>query len=339
MIHSVKDTQKPASIKEVAEAAGVSLTTVSLVLNGKGRISTDTRHRVQETAQALGFIPNKSAARLRSGRSLLLGLVVNDISNPFFAELSSDLEAEAASSGYLSVIANTGDDLDRQSRVIDTMIGQGVAGLVVSAASGSDVSSFARLRVHNVPYVLAVREVSDPYASFVGFDNVLAGRTAADHLAARGHRRIAFVGGPARNQNRAERLAGARDALRRRCIDLPDAWVRDGPATRTFGAAAMADLIRAAPDVTAVICFNDTVALGAYEGLHRAALTPGADLAVCGIDNVPEGASWRPPLTTVELHPRAIGRRAARALLAAIDDPATRERVHLTPRLVVRDST
>lgn len=335
------------SIKQVADKAGVSVATVSLVLNGKGRISDPTQKAVRKAAQRLGYILNKSAARLRSGQSSLIGLIVNDISNPFFAELSFDVENVAAESGYLSVIANTGDDHTRQSKVIETMIGQGVAGLIISAARGSTHASFKTLRDHGVPYVLCVRDAGDLSADFIGFDNHQAGVIAAEHLISQGHSNIAFVGGTPVNENHKRRVEGVSDAMAKADLTLPRSHILTGSEIRRFGAEATAKLLSGDDEFSAIVCFNDHVALGAYEALHKAGRTigqpvgskVGREIGVIGFDNLPDGASWSPPLTTVELYPRAIGARSAKALLGAIKDPgADAERVYLAPKLVVRQS-
>ncbi|MEV8466992.1 LacI family DNA-binding transcriptional regulator [Fluviibacterium sp. DFM31] len=331
--------KKRVSIKEVAEHAGVSAATVSLVLNDKGSISDKTRKQVRKSAKELGFILNKSASRLRSGQSLLIGLVVNDISNPFFAELSANVETEAANAGYLSVIASTQDNVETQKFVIETMIGQGVAGLIISSATGSDEADFEVIRKHGIPYVLCVRELPGYAADFIGFDNFQAGVMAGEHILDRGYRDIAFVGGFADNTNRISRREGVKYAMRRRDPDL--ALVRDlvGPATRQYGHDATLELLAQSPDTSAIVCINDYVAIGAYAALKEKGREVGADVAVIGFDNVPESAAWNPPLTTVELFPRSIGSRAAKALVEKIrDNQRPPERIYLAPKLVVRDS-
>ncbi|RYH06668.1 LacI family DNA-binding transcriptional regulator [Tropicimonas sp. IMCC6043] len=333
--------RKPrVSIKQVAKHAGVSIATVSHVLNNKGNISDATRKQVRDAAQDLGFIPNRNASRLRSGQSLLIGLVVNDISNPFFSELAADVEAVAADAGYLSVMANSRDSLERQKTVIETMIGQGVAGFIISAASGSDETTFEVLKEHGVPFVLCVRDIATYAADFVGFDNFQAGVLVGRHLLERGYRDICFIGGDQRNINRTDRLNGLLHALGQQesgiCIhlDMP------GPATQKGGFEATLSSLKRAPRTDALVCFNDYVAIGAYEALYKLGKRTGVDVAVIGFDNVPESAAWNPPLTTVELFPRTIGRRAVIALLARITDNGSAfERVQLPPSLVVRGST
>ncbi|MXU64362.1 LacI family DNA-binding transcriptional regulator [Oceanomicrobium pacificus] len=332
--------KKRVSIKDVADHAGVSVATVSLVLNDKGRISEATQRQVHKSVAALGFIPNKSASRLRSGRSLLIGLIVNDISNPFFAELSADVEKEASAKGFLPVMANTGEDLSRQQKVIETMIGQGVAGFIISAVTGSDAQSFALIRERGIPYVLCVRDVQDFDADFVGFDNLQGGQIAGQHLVDLGHREIGFIGGEAANINRMRRLEGVRSAMASAGADLPSERDISGAATQTFGVAAAGRLLDADRPPTAIVCFNDSVAVGAFAAVAERGLKVGVDVSIVGFDNVPEAAAWSPPLTTVELFPRAVGGRSARALLDRIADPSVAaERVYLSPKLILRKST
>ncbi|MDW4499945.1 LacI family DNA-binding transcriptional regulator [Sulfitobacter sp. D35] len=331
---------KKVSIRQVAEHAGVSVATVSLALSGKGRISSDTVRQVKKSAATLGFIPNRSASRLRSGRSLLIGLVVNDIANPFFAELSADVEAHASENGYLSVIANTNDDIEKQASVIETMIGQGVAGFIIVPADTSTPDTFQVIRDHDMPYVLCVRDIGDGKADFIGFDNFTAGVMAAEHLVEKGHRTFAFVGGRLSVDNFRRRLDGVRHALARHGLTLPDNCVREGVPSRAIGLAETGDLLASGAEFTALICYNDFVAVGAYAALNQAGRTIGEDVAVVGFDNVPESESLSPPLTTIELYPRAIGNRSARALIDAVNGSSgPHERVYLAPELISRSST
>lgn len=324
------------SIKDVAEAAGVSSATVSLALNGKGRISARTRREVEKAARSLGFIPNRAASRLRSGKSALVGLIVPDISNPFYAEFSASVENLMAQRGLLPVLANTGDSTDRQAQVLETMMGEGVAGFIISAADGSTDQSFALLSRLNVPYVLCVRDVGDNHADFIGFDNTRAGRIAGRHLAERGLREIAFVGGVQGHLNFRQRVQGLRDGLGNDAV----VHVHEALPNRASGMAGVEALLAAHPSIDAVVCFNDLVAAGAYAALSAAGRGIGEDIAVIGFDNIPETSAWTPPLTTVELYPRELGNRAARALLERIDGAgAGAESVLIAPRLISRRST
>jgi DNA-binding LacI/PurR family transcriptional regulator len=326
-----------ASIKDVARAAGVSAATVSLVLNGKGRISARTRDQVEQAARALGFILNRKASQLRSGKSALIGLITSDISNPFYAEFSAEAERVLADDGLLPVIANTGDDLQRQMRSLEIMLGEGVAGFIISAADGSTPRSFELLRRFGVPYVLCVRDIGDDHVDFIGFDNVRAGRIAGQHLAKAGHKNAAFIGGVSTHLNFQQRCQGVLQGLG------PDGDLRtyEGLPNRKTGQEATRRFHGERGDTTALICFNDLVAAGAYSSLSAQGLAIGSDIAVVGFDNIPETSVWTPPLTTVELYPRGLGARAAQAILAKLNGSvvATPESVFMTPKLVVRQST
>jgi len=321
----------------VAEKAGVSVSTVSLVLNGKGRISTRTRTLVEETAASLGFILNRKASQLRSGKSALVGLITSDISNPFFAEFSAAAEGVLADEGLLPVIANTGDNVERQTRSLEIMLSEGVAGFIISAADGSTPKSFDLLRRFDIPFVLCVRDIGDENVDFVGFDNVRAGRIAGHHLAEKGHKDVAFIGGVLSHLNYQQRYQGVAEGLGSASI------IRSfgGLPTRTTGQEATQVLLEDRGATTALICFNDLVAAGAYSALSAHGLSIGTDIAVVGFDNIPETSAWTPPLTTVELYPRGLGARAAQMLLSKIDSHHSRpaETVLMAPQLILRRST
>lgn len=315
------------------------MSTVSLVMNGKGRISPLTRRRVQDAARALGFIPNRSAARLRSGKSTLLGLIVNDISNPYFAEMGAAFETEAFKTGYLTVLANSNDEGDRQRQLLEAMVGLGVAGIVLCPAIGSSPKDFEVLAESRVPYLTCVRDVEDPMRDFVGTDDIRAGNLAAEHLLARGHREIAFVGGAPELSPWRGRLSGIREALVKQGLSMRETLVRTGPPTRQFGETVGIELLRNNPEVTAIIAYNDLVAGGVFVAARQLGRTIGSDISVMGFGNVPESVNLAPPLSTVEGYPRAIGRRAAQLLLAAMEhETAECQRVLLTPKLIERDS-
>lgn len=331
--------KKRISIKRVAEEAGVSVAAVSLALSGKGRVSQKRAEEIKKIADRLGFIPNHNASRLRSGESILLGLMVNDISNPFYAELTKDVEEQAYAHDYLSLIANTNDDLERQSALIRAMIGQGVAGLIIVPAAGSTPDTFSLLRDWGMPYVMAVRDIGDQSADFVGFDDPEAGRIAGEHLLDLGHESFVMLGGAIETHNWKQRLAGLRKALAARGVELPDSHVRPFYPTRRGATQHMNALLDEGLHFTALVCFNDYVAMGAYEAL-RDRREIGREISVIGFDNVPESAGLNPPLTTVELYPRRIGRQAALALLHRLkSEEGARERVYLMPELVERRST
>ena len=322
-----------------SRALCVSVAAVSQALNGKGRISKATADVIRQTAREMGFVPNQGAARMRSGESLLLGLVVTDISNPFYAELTSEVEDTAYAEGYLSIIANCHDDPERQEALLQSMIGQGVAGLMIVPAAGSMPQNFDLIHAHGIPFVFCVRGITDERADFVGFDDFKAAYAATRHLIELGHTRFGVIGGLTQTKTGWLRIDGVRIALRDAGLALDEAAVLPGPPTSEFGAEATGRLLARNGDITALMCHNDYVAFGAYAALAGKRQI-GTDISVVGFDNVAGSDVLAPPLTTIGLDSPAIGKRAVEVLLARIRAGETvRQSINLAARLIVRGST
>lgn len=328
------------SIKDVARRANVSTATVSYSLTGNGRVSAATASRVKRVAAAMGFVRDSSAARLRTGRSQLLGVIVVDITNPYFAELVHDFQAAALAAGYMTIIASSGDDLELQNALIDALLGQGVDGLLISPSHTSDPGDLAKLKRRGIPHVLCVRDIGKTDADFVGQNDHEAGRLAGEHLLQLGYASFAFVGGHRTAPSFRARLAGLRKASRAAGTTLPTQLVYPTDPDRDGGAAGVRQLLHEQPNCKAVVCYSDHVALGAYTALAQANLQAGRDYAVVGIDNIPQSAALLPPLTTVETFPRTVGTRSAAILLRRVGQGkrTVAERILVEPRLVVRDS-
>ncbi len=336
---AAKPTKKP-TIADIAKLAAVSVATVSNALNGTGRMSARTRRRVEAAMAELGFVRDHGAAKLRTGRSKLIGVLVNDISNPFFGEFAAALEAALSARGFLPILANTGDDADRQRALLDEMLGHGVAGLVVSPTIGTQPEDFALVRDRGIPCVTCVREVEDAPFDFIGADDFSAARLGTRHLLDGGHAKIAFVGGLPGAATWHRRCDGFFSALREHGIEPDEDLIRPGPAMRAFGRTAARQLADMGHPVSAVLCFNDIVALGACIGFKEAGVLVGKDVAVVGFDNLPDSEAWTPPLTTVEVYPRSIGANAAARLLRRLDgDESHPEISRLAPRLIARQSS
>jgi LacI family transcriptional regulator len=327
------------NIKDIAKATGLSTAAVSYALTGRGRVSAETQEMVRKVAQDMGFIRDSAAVHLRTGRSRLLGAVLHDTSNPFFAELLADFEARAYAAGYLTIVANTHDESDRQAAVIDALLSQGVAGLLISPAKGTTPDELAVLRTRATPYVIVVRDVDDLQADYVGANDRKAGYLAAVHLLEAGIQRFAVVGGFDHTRTWQDRLDGIKTAVAERDVDLDDALVFTCAPTRENGSAIVARLLQRFPECRAAICFNDYIAVGAYAALHGSGRRVGEDFSIIGIDNVPLGQSLLPPLTTIELFPRGIGGRAAKLLLDRLEHArAGSDRTLIEPRLIPRQS-
>lgn len=330
---------KGPSIKDIAQAVGLSTAAVSYALSGNGRVSTQTQENVRRVADAMGFIRNDTAARLRTGKSNLLGVIVHDISNPFFAELLSDFEAFCYEAGYLTIVANTKDDLVRQATLIDALVAQNVAGLLISPGHTTSSAMMAGLRQRAKPYVICVRDIDDSSADFVGADDQSAGYLAARHLIATGIAEFGYVGGHEGSKTWTDRLQGIRRALAEAGRSIGPAHIVPTAPTSEGGETAMKRLLETSPDCRAAICFNDYVAFGAYAALHKGGRLVGIDYSIVGLDNLPQSASLLPALTTVDLFPRRIGRHAAATLLGKVRGTGPEPRRYMVePMLVARHS-
>ncbi|PWC37405.1 LacI family DNA-binding transcriptional regulator [Azospirillum sp. TSO35-2] len=331
--------QRPGRITltEVADHAGVSRSTVSLVLRGSPLVAADTRERVQAAIAALGYIYNRGAATLRAARTQTAGLLVCEINNPFYAELTAGVDDVLDTEGFVAFIANTAESPERQDRFLQRMREHNVDGVILCPAAGTSPDLLDRLRRWDLPFVQALRFVSARDSDYAGVDYQAGVETVTDHLVGLGHRRIAFVGGNLDHSAYAARRAGFAAAMRRH--GLSDDLVLRCPLTRRAGAEVVGPLLDRPEPPTAALCYNDVLALGLLLGLEARGLRAGRDLAVTGFDDVPEAALSRPALTTVATSARQIGQEAARLLLRRIADPqGPPERIILPSRLVVRAS-
>ena len=329
------------TVMDVARDAEVSRATVSLVLRNSPLVAEKTRQRVQASIQRLGYVYHRGAASLRSQRTGIVGLIITDLANPFFAEVAAGVEAQLDAANVVAILCSTTDTLTKQDRFMATMQEHGVDGILLCPAHGTPPEQVARVAAL-MPTVLMVREVGDTYASaidYVGADYAAGAEMAVAHLLAHGHTRIAFVGGPLATSARRERLRGYTAALVRAGIAVDDRLLVHTPVTRAGGRQAITDLLALAQPPTAALCYNDVVAYGVMLGLREAGVAPGREFAVVGFDDITEAALWQPALTTVAIQPRRIGEVAARRLLDRMADRnAAAQRIILPTELVTRES-
>jgi LacI family transcriptional regulator len=336
---SARNQAERVTLLDVARHAGVSRATASLVLRDSPLVAEVTRQRVLASMQQLGYVYHRTAATLRSQRSHTVGLVITDITNPFFAELTLGIEERLDEANYVVVLANTSESLDKQSRILTAIYENNAAGILFCPAEGTSRETVARILQRGLPTVLLVRYLFDTDADYVGANNVLGAELAIDHLIAHGHRRIAFIGGPATSSARIDRLQGYRNALRRHDLSVDETLLLTSTTTRDGGHQAIHALLALSDPPTAALCYNDVVAFGVMLGLQGLGCVPGQDFAVIGFDNIIEAALWHPPLTTVSIEPRQIGVMAAQRLLERIASPDDPPRhVILLPSLIIRTS-
>ncbi|WP_018387572.1 LacI family DNA-binding transcriptional regulator [Ancylobacter sp. FA202] len=327
------------TIIDIAKAAGVSPSTVSLVLQKNERISAETRNRVEEAIRKLGYKYNRSAANLRRQTSQAIGLIINDICNPFFAEMTAGVQKGLEGTEFLVFLVETGDEIERQSRVYQSLEEHGIGGLIIFPASQTKPEFLERIAAGGTPICVAIRRPPDADVDYVGPDNRLAGRIATRHLIELGHRRIAFLGGEAKSPSRIDRVAGYQEALQRAGNAFDPALCVESRPTRANAISDLNKVLDLPEPPTAAIGYNDNVAIALMHGLRRRGLEPGRQFAIVGIDGTSEAELAYPALTTVALHAHETGRRAAELVLERIKAPGkTHENVILRPNLIVRAS-
>lgn len=328
------------NIMDVATAAGVSRATVSQVLRGTGRISDDTRKRVDSVMKQMGYVYNRAAANLRAGQSTTVAIAVTGLGNPFFAELASRAAQVLERAGYIAAIVDTRDDLAGESRFMSMIRENMMAGAIVSPTSAT-TDATSRAWLNGAPPIVGLlrRSIGSAF-DFVGVDNMAGMAEATAHLVRLGHRTIGFIGGRPGSQSRDERLAGWRAALAAVGIEAPAVWIEPCDASISAGSDAVGLLVKRCPELTAVVCHQDIVAFGVTIGLRKRGLEPAQAVSVVGFDDISSAADWDPPLTTMSVTPGTLGAEAARMLLRRIEEPdAPLQSIILRPRLVQRAST
>lgn len=329
------------TVIDIAHAAGVSKSTVSLVLQGSPLVNEATRAKVAAVIRDLGYVYNRGAANLRqaNAKSKIIGVVVNDLTNSFFAELAVGIDMTVQAAGYVQFLANSAESVERQREVIASMREHGISGLIISPARGTDAADLKPLVASGIPVVAVVRNVPGAKVSSLLSDNHAGARAAVEHLIGLGHKRIAFLGGFPDTTVFGERLGGYREALVSGGLDAGDDLVIASAPSRAGGVAAIGRCTQLANRPTAALCFNDAVAFGVCDGLRAAGLEPGQDFGVIGFDDVIEAKTAVPALTTVSIDPQGMGRRAAQLLLKQISaGKAEAEAVVSSAHLVVRRS-
>uniref|UniRef100_A0A942T8Z3 Substrate-binding domain-containing protein n=1 Tax=Neobacillus citreus TaxID=2833578 RepID=A0A942T8Z3_9BACI len=329
------------SVREVAALAGVSLGTVSNVLNRPDKVAPGTVERVQAAITQLGFVRNDSARQLRAGRSSTVGLIVLDGGNPFFTDVARGAEDAAMAKGLAVLIGNSDESTERERTYVDLFEERRVAGLLISPA-GDDLGRLTRLRDQGTAVVLVDRRADDGHFASVSVDDVAGGRIAVEHLTAIGRRRIAFVGGPFGIRQVADRHAGALAAATEADATLEVLPTRSLSVLegRRIGEALHARPPAERPD--AVFAANDLLAVGLEQAfIMRGSVRVPDEIAIVGYDDIAFAEAAVVPLTSVRQPAQDLGRRAIELLVAQVEQgqQIDLEHVEFTPELVVRQST
>lgn len=329
------------SIRDVAKRASVSIATVSRAVNGITSVDPELAKRVWKAVEEVGYVPNPQARALVSGRSRILGLIVSEITNPFFPELVQEFENLAVAQGYEVMIGSTNYDPTRTELLIRRMLQRSVDGVAVMTFGIEEdlvkklvESQFPLVFIDAGPKLPNIRVLKVNYAEGI--------RETVQHLAALGHRAIAFITGPLRLRSAVARRDAFLQSMAELGLKVPPSHIAEGDHTMEGGMTAIERLVSAAQLPTAVVCSNDMTAIGVLHGLYRTTLKVPADISVVGFDDIHLAQFMLPPLTTVQMSCKLLATAAVQALRAGIepDHPrAAQKEWEIPTHLVVRQTT
>lgn len=328
----------PATIRDVAREAGVSVATVSRVFNDSGPVRETTRARILEVARRLRFTPNTAARSLSTRRTHTVGVLLPDLYGEFFSEVIRGIDQKVQQHGYHALVSSSHNDRAAMTAALQAMRGR-VDGLIVMAPD-MDAATLTMNVPERVPLVLLNTPVVEGGYAAIEVDNYGGAQQMTAHLLRRGHRRIAHITGGERNHDARERARGYRDTIRRESADAAAALVIAGDFTESSGHDGARALLALPERPTAIFAANDSMAIGALSALQDAGVRVPEELAVVGFDDIPIAQYVTPPLTTVRVAISGLGSRAAERLFEAIRAPGNSERRHeiLPTDLVIRRS-
>ncbi len=323
-------TSRTATIIDVAAEANVSKSTVSLVLKGRPLIKGETADRVKAAAIKLGYVYNRRAGELRGNSSNAIGVVINDLMNPFFAEILVGIERKLVDAGYVVLMAHTREDVGLQDKVLQSMREQNAAGIMLCPALNTSRAVLKTIQSWGIPLTVFIRNLGPGSYDFAGGDSEHGVFLATTHLLNSGYREVGFLGGQ-KGVVFTQRLQGYKKALQARGLVFSEDLVFNANPSRVGGYEAMNKLLLKRPRLKAAVCYNDVAAFGALSALGEKGLRAGVDFALMGFDNILDTAHSNPPLSTVDIHPTELGERAAAILLQRIKDPGAKRMVYTAP--------
>jgi len=325
------------TLLDIAADADVSRSTVSLVIRNVPSVAETTRKRVLRSIKKLGYVYHRGAASLRRQYSHAVGLIVSDITNPFFAEIIVAIEERLAEAGFVTLLGNTSEDRSKEERLLRTMQEFPADGILICPTLHGEPLKKTPNLGEVFPIVAIARRV--PGLDYVGIDNAQGAFLAIEHLYRIGHRRIAFLGANPNLLAADDRLRGYQQGFSQLQLKFDPLLVLSTELNRRGGFDGVQKLMKAKNPPSAVLCLNDVVALGAMEGLQRLGRKPGIDVGIVGFNNIPDAAQCVPGLTTIDNSPRQLGESAAELLLKRIEQRVAPIRtLVLQPQLVVRES-
>lgn len=331
---------KKPSLTDVAARAKVSPSTVSRTITHSGKISQETQDHVRRIMAELGYKPNRVARRLRAreGKRHLIGLIIPNIQNPFFADLARGVEDVAYKNNFAVMLCNYDEDPKKELFYLDVMQAESVDGIILPPAHEDD-PDVLRINRSGIPVVCVDRSLSDPTIDKVEVDNEQGSFGAVAHLIQKGHRRIGLISGPGDSSTGRKRLEGYRRAHAEAGLEVDEALIRFGDYKQESGRELTASLLSLPHPPSALFACNNLMLIGAIETIFQRKLHIPRQVAVIGYDDLPLAAVFDPPLTVVQQPAYEVGRQAAELLFRRLDNPKSETaNVQLLPKLIVRSS-
>jgi len=333
--------QSPVNLVQVAQRAKVATSTVSRTINQTGKISAATQEHVRKVMREMGYKPNRVARRLRTseGKCHLIGLIIPNIQNPFFADLARGVEDVAYKNNFAVLLCNYDEDFKKQQFYLDVMQAESVDGMILSPLRESD-KAIARIVADGFSVVCVDRSITGTAVDKVVVDNQRGALAAMSHLLEKGHRKIGIISGPIDSSTGRERLAGCKAALAQAGVSLEPALIMHGDYREESGRRLAEALLSRRSPPTALFVANNQMLIGAIETIAAQSLRIPKDIAVVGFDDLPLAAVFTPPLTIVRQPAYEVGRSAAELLLKRIEEPQRATvSIQLLPELIVRKSS
>jgi LacI family transcriptional regulator, galactose operon repressor len=329
------------TIVEVAKRAGVSIATVSHVIRGTKRVSREVEERVRVAIRELDYFPNEIARSLKVAQTRMLGMVLPDITNPFFPEIIRGAEDTAFERGYFLVTANTDEQIGRERRIVAALRSYRVAGILLASAPGNDASHILRLIASGVSVVCLDRHVAEVPADAVLLDNVRGARECVRHLIQFGHRNIAIITGHLKTQTAQERLQGYEEALREADITVSGKLILEGDFREESGYQLGTQLLQHSTNATAVFVCNGVMTLGLLKAMEVEGVRCPEDLSLATFDDLTIDRTFHPHLTAVVQPGYEMGARAATILMDRIEGKMAGppSSLRIVPTLVIRESS
>jgi DNA-binding LacI/PurR family transcriptional regulator len=334
----------PVTVKDIARKAGVSHSTVSRALHGSNLIAAETTERIQQIANEMNYSPSAAARALKTNRSQVLGVVLSSLADPFFSEILQGIEAGVQGSGYSIFIAAAHRDPEQKQEIVQAMVEHRVDGVIICSTTFSEKQS-GQLLQHGVPLVVINNQTAEDFRYSIYHDDVDGSRQITRHLIELGHRKIAYLGNSLSGRTTLDRLAGFRQEMESAGLPIPADYVYEIPGSEPEKGELVAEhFINLADRPTALICFNDMIAIGVQKSFQKRGIRVPEEFSITGFDNIVFSNYTNPPLTTFDQPKKFIGQKAAELILNLLDktsktDVPEQKIQVLKGNLLVREST